>query len=181
MKFRNTTRAAGVHVTEASPLDDRGYVTTEAEVAALSGVEPMPMVMYDGMVVQFSDTRREFIWVESSVGLMPVGFTYPDWYDNIQGVNYAGKTYNFLLFDKVSNVTVTYNTGDVGLAIKNKDIPYHILKSSINSIAQVTMRSNVTDYKELEFPDSVVNTPSGLTVILDPVPANGETFNITIS
>ena len=53
MKYNNPTKAAGVHVTEASPLDDRGILNSEADVAALSNVEPMPGVMYDGMVIQF--------------------------------------------------------------------------------------------------------------------------------
>jgi hypothetical protein len=28
---------------------------------------------------------------------MATGYTYPEWYDDIQGQNYAGKLYNFVL------------------------------------------------------------------------------------
>jgi hypothetical protein len=40
---------------------------------------------------------RTFIWLESQQGLMATGYTYPEWYDDIQGQNYAGKLYNFVL------------------------------------------------------------------------------------
>jgi hypothetical protein len=39
---------------------------------------------------------RTFIWLESQQGLMATGYTYPE-YDDIQGQNYAGKLYNFVL------------------------------------------------------------------------------------
>jgi hypothetical protein len=58
--------------------------------------EPMPSVMYDGiwLLCRF---KRTFIWLESQQGLMATGYTYPEWYDDIQGQNYAGKLYNFVL------------------------------------------------------------------------------------
>jgi hypothetical protein len=51
--------------------------------------------MYDGMVVTLQIPT--FIWLESQQGLMATGYTYPEWYDDIQGQNYAGKLYNFVL------------------------------------------------------------------------------------
>jgi hypothetical protein len=42
--------------------------------------EPMPSVMYDGMVVTLQ-IQRTFIWLESQQGLMATGYTYPEWYD----------------------------------------------------------------------------------------------------
>jgi hypothetical protein len=39
------------HITEASPVDDRLIISTEQEIAILVNKEPMPSVMYDGMVV----------------------------------------------------------------------------------------------------------------------------------
>jgi hypothetical protein len=56
MKYINKTNAAGIHITEASPLDDRTQLKTEAEIAVMINKEPMPN--FDGMVVTFSDTKN---------------------------------------------------------------------------------------------------------------------------
>jgi hypothetical protein len=58
MKYINKTNAAGIHITEASPVDDRLIISTEQEIAILVNKEPMPSVMYDGMVVTFADSKR---------------------------------------------------------------------------------------------------------------------------
>jgi hypothetical protein len=75
MKYINKTNAAGIHITEAS-VDDRLIISTEQEIAILVNKEPMPSVMYDGMVV-FCRFKKTFIWLESQQGLMATGYTYP--------------------------------------------------------------------------------------------------------
>jgi hypothetical protein len=35
MKYINKTNAAGIHITEASPVDDRLIISTEQEIAIL--------------------------------------------------------------------------------------------------------------------------------------------------
>ena len=178
MKYKNSTNAAGIHITEASPVDDRIQIKTEAEVAALVNKEPMPNIMYDGMVVCFSDTKKSYIWVESAQGLMATGFTYPDWYDDIQGQNYANKVYNFVLFEKVSKLDIVFLGGD-GLLIPKSKLPYHILKDMES--ATVTMKSSSSFYKETEFPDRLEIVDTGIMVILDPKPAVNEHFKLTIT
>jgi hypothetical protein len=179
MKYINKTNAAGIHLTEASPIDDRSYIKTEAEVASLVNKEFMPSVMYDGMIVQFADTRRSFIWVEAQQGLMATGYTYPDWYDDIQGQNYAGKLYNFVLYDTVCKIEIKYtNANALGILVPIRKLPYHILKDMDS--ACVTMKSSATSYRQVEYPDQVHATPEGLLIILDPKPALQETFKITI-
>jgi hypothetical protein len=86
MKYINKTNAAGIHITEASPVDDRLIISTEQEIAILVNKEPMPSVMYDGMVYFCRFQKNAFIWLESQ--LMATGYTYPEWYDDIQGQNY---------------------------------------------------------------------------------------------
>lgn len=180
MKYTNETRAAGVHITEASPIDDRLYISTEEEVAVLENVEPLPNIMYDGMIVHFSDTGKNYIWTESVYGLMLSGFLYPDWYDDIQGQNYAGKRYNFVLYDTVAKLTIEYdNIGDPGIFVPKGKLPYNVVQDMDNS--SVSFKSSVTDYTEMEFPDRVEVLPQGLMIILDPKPALTETFKITIS
>lgn len=178
-KYNNPTNASGIHITEASPIDDRYFIPTEAEVSALSNVEVFPSVMYDGLIVQFADTRREFIWIESDYGLMVEGYTYPEWYDDIQGQDYGNKLYNFVLFDKVSKVTVTYtDILDAGLFVPILDLPYPIAQDMTS--AEVTFKASTSSYLEQEYPDSLITSADGITVILDPKPAIGETFKITI-
>jgi hypothetical protein len=58
MKYINKTNAAGIHITEAS--DDRLIISTEQEIAILVNKEPMPSVMYDGMVVTLQIQERLF-------------------------------------------------------------------------------------------------------------------------
>lgn len=179
-KYTNETRAAGVHITEASPIDDRMHIDTEASVSVLENKEPIASAMYDGMVVQFSDTRKTYIWIESSFGLMAVGYTYPEWADDIQGHNYAGKTYNFVLFDFVGKLDIIYDASvPGGLLIPNNKIPYNVLRDKEN--VRVTMRSNTSGYKDLETPDTVEPVEGGILVTFDPAPIPPQLFKITIS
>jgi hypothetical protein len=81
MKYINKTNAAGIHITEASPVD-RLIISTEQEIAILVNKEPMPSVIrWYGDTLQI---QRTFIWLESQQGLMATGYTYPEWYDDIQ-------------------------------------------------------------------------------------------------
>jgi hypothetical protein len=58
MKYVNKTNAAGIHITEASPCDDRTQIATEAEVAVLVK-EPMPNIMMAWWLL--SQTRKTYI------------------------------------------------------------------------------------------------------------------------
>ena len=182
MKYNNPTKAAGVHVTEAAPLDDRTILISEEDVAALAGVEPMPSVMYDGMVIMFADTRRKFIWVESFYGLMQTGYTYPDWADDISGHNYAGKTYNLVLFEDISTYTAVYAIGNASGSVQ---VPFGRLTyrqlQDIENITSITVTSSSTGHTEMEIPDHWSAGPSGnLDIIFTPPPTIGEVFKITI-
>lgn len=179
MKYKNSTIVSGVHVVEATPLDDRLYIKTEAEISALSGVEPLPTIMFDGMVVQFADTRRNFIWIESPSGLMPVGYTYPVWYDDIYGQNYANKTYNFVLYDEILKTTMTFSSSALpGLKIPASLLPYNVLKDM--GSANVMLKSSATGYTRTEFPNSLTYDATGILIVFDPKPLVGETFKITL-
>lgn len=180
MKYVNKTNAAGIHITEASPVDDRLQIATEAEIAVMVNKEPLPSVMYDGMIVHFSDTRKNYIWVEAAQGLMATGYTYPVWYDDIQGQDYAGKTYNFVLFDFVCKVEVAFDDAGLrGILVPKSKLPYHILNDMESAV--VTMKSSVTNFRELEYPDYTEEVEGGLLIITDPKPSLNEAFKITIT
>lgn len=178
-KYKNKTNAAGIHITEASPIDDRLDLATEAEIALLNGVEPMPSIMYDGMVVTFSDTGRRYVWKESPVGLMAEGYTYPLWADDINGQNYAGKKYNFLIFDRTNKVTKKWvSSEDSGINIPKKDLPHHLILDPTSII--IMYKSSANSYTEQMFPSTVLINSTGIIVVMDPKPAVGTEFKILI-
>jgi hypothetical protein len=106
---------------------------------------------------------------------MATGFTYA-WYDDIQGQNYAGKLYNFVLFDKVCKIELRYMTGKVSLFLLASCLFTFKKRYGWSS---VTMKSSSSSYRELEFPDSVVNG-TGALLLLDPKPEIRRSFKITM-
>jgi len=177
-KYINKTDATGIHITEAAPMDDRMYLKSANDETLLAGEEPFKGIMYDGMVVQMEDSRKTYIWVESVIGLIDKGYTYPEYMNDVQGHNYANKTYNLVLFDKINTVHVSVNTKKGGYWIEGKDIPYHILKDL--SAAQIVLKSSQTGFLETELPDTIeVYTNSIKIVIADTI--ENETFKATIS
>jgi hypothetical protein len=55
---------------------------------------------------------------------MATGYTYPEWYDDIQGQNYAGKLYNCAFFDMVCKLEMRYLFGAGLLFQEQATIPY---------------------------------------------------------
>lgn len=178
-KFINKTNAAGLHITEASPVDDRGIIATESMVSVLSNVEPMPNRMYAGMEVKFLDTGKRYIWVEAEDGLMIQGYTYPAWANDIQGHNYANKTYNFVLYESSNTFEVVYDASTPGsILLPMSKIPYKFI-NDLDS-ANVVLKSQLTDFKELEFPNTVEAATGGISIVFDPAPSPPELFKVTI-
>ena len=180
-QYNNKTDSNGIKVTEASPVDDRLYLESEAIVIATAGVsEPIPGVMYDQMVVQARDTKRRFIWIESLHGLIPGGYTYPDFMDDVQGQNYGGKTYNFVLYDSTNKYTLTYNGVLTDLIIPPGELPAQVLEDRENAV--ITMKSSSVGYLDVEIPNRVyLHGDGGLWLSIVPLPELGEIFKITIS
>jgi hypothetical protein len=94
----------------------------------------------------------------------------------IQGQNYAGKLYNFVLLTWFK-LEMRYLFG-AGLLVPKSKLPFHILKDMDS--ASVTMKSSSSDFKRMEFPDRIENTTEGLLIIIDPIPEINEVFKITI-
>lgn len=184
-KYINTTNAAGISVTEASPLDDRHFVEGIQSLAlALTGNpsmldEPFIGVMYEKMSITDTISDREYIWMESTGGLIEGGYTYPEYFNDISGVDYGGRKFNIVLKDNTSKIDITFtNSSSDGLVISDEDIPKHILKDKLS--AQILMKSSASNYQEIEIPESIIATATGLKVILNPKPAIGEKFKITL-
>jgi hypothetical protein len=72
---------------------DRLIISTEQEIAILVNKEPMPSVMYDGMVVTLQIPKNVYL---VRISTRSYGnWIHPEWYDDIQGQN--RKLYNFVL------------------------------------------------------------------------------------
>ncbi|MCK5788827.1 MAG: hypothetical protein KAH32_07500 [Chlamydiia bacterium] len=186
MKFNNNLIAiGGFTVQDGSPIDDR-LQYTNIEAFALMLEHPTDYRrLHDGMVVSFetsvsgdiNDATTYYIWKESSVGLLPSGFTYPDGYQVFAGINYNSKTYNLLLFDSTSHVTVVVADIENIVSIPIERIPYLAL---LNNLVTVYIKEE-EDY-EITLPDSYnINYLTGmLDIYVVPSYTAGTTLNIKI-
>jgi hypothetical protein len=64
-------------------MNDRLIISTEQEIAILVNKEPMPSVMYDGMVVTF--LVKNVYLVRISTRSYGNWIHVPEWYDDIKG------------------------------------------------------------------------------------------------
>lgn len=185
-QYSNPIQVTGFSIIEPTPVDDRILANTEDSIKLLFE-EPISAeeqeyidVLFDGLVIISSDSKKEYIWCESDVGLLSESYTYPEYATNIAGQDYAGKNYNFVLYDRTAKVFVTYdNSSDDGLFIEAGLLPYRVTKQL--STAEVTMKASTSGFLEMEHPDRVEFSTRGIMVILDPKPTIGEQFRITIS
>jgi len=182
-QYLNKTDSVGIRVTEATPIDDRLYVESELDIiAATAGgnIELFPGVMYDGLMIITRDTGRSFIWRESEYGLLDIGYSYPIHFNDIQGQDYAGKTYNLVIADTTNRIEMTYDEieAPTGLKIPNGNLPLHILKDPIT--ANVIVRSDEDSYASTQYPDRIEAFADHILVVFDPAPAIGEQFKVSI-
>lgn len=185
-QYNNNTRTSGITVTEPTPIDDRLLVHDEDALrdtftgAVTEEEQAMIATLYDGLVIQVKENRREYVWTESAFGLLATGYTYPAYANGIYGQDYGGKTYNFVIFDKVAKVDYTFQdiTAD-GIFISKDLLPFHVIKNMTSAV--ITLKSSSSNFEELEYPDLIKDLSGGLMLILDPKPALSEVFKITIS
>lgn len=185
IKYNNPTEVSGLKVIEPTPIDDRLLIGSED---ILKDLLTQPLTeeatnyvssLYDGMIITISSSKKQYVWCESHAGVLPIGFTYPPYSNNVAGQDYSNKQFNFVLFDRITKVVVTYNdNADEGLFISANLLPYSVLKEM--STAMATMKSSTTGFLEIEHPDRIEFSSSGITLILDPKPEIGEQFRITI-
>jgi len=184
--YTNPIETLGLQIVVAAPVDDRVIVDTETVLVELF-IAPETAekinyraVLYDSMLVLAKDTKRIYTWIESDVGIMAAGYTYPSYMTNEQGQDYGDKTYNFVLHTPSNKITKTYTSGvDAFILIENSLLPYVVLAG--NGVgAQVFMKSSEDGYQAMQFPDHLEMVAGGLQVYFDPIPAMNEVFNITI-
>jgi len=179
-QYENIIRTAGLQITEARPVDDRldvlsETVVVEAFTAPFTAKEnDFRAVLYDNLVIKSKASGMSYIWTESDFGLLSAPYTYP-----VYDPDYSGKSYNFVIYDKVVKIDMIYsNTGVSGFQIANSLLPYSVLFDK--SSAQVYFKSSASSYTEMEFPDKIEINNDGILIVLDPAPTVSEQFNITI-
>jgi hypothetical protein len=184
-QYDNPIEVTGLKIIEPTPADDRLHIDTEELLQQLfdvpSSVEAINYTntLYDGMVLLIQNNKKQYIWCESDYGLLVDSYVYPPYATNIAGQDYANRAFNFVLFDNSVKITVIYETAtEVGLFIAADLLPYRILKEM--STAMATMKSSASGFTEIEHPDHITFSASGITIILDPKPTVGEQFRITI-
>lgn len=185
-QYTNTTYTSGIQVTEATPVDDRILIQSEEILLnVFTGdltVEEQALisVLYDGLIIQVKDNRREYVWTESLYGLIPGGYTYPSYMNGIYEQDYGDKTYNLVVFDRINKIDITYSDINVdGLFIATSLLPFHVMRDMAS--ANVVLKSSSSSFAEIEYPDRIEVLPTGLMVILDPKPNITEVFKITVS
>lgn len=153
----------GLRVPAQVPLDAKLYIADEASLMNLGISNNLAFTYYEGMIVYCVLERRRYEWrvgAIGEVGLLPIGFTYPNPLV-VNGVDYSGKTFNFFII--IQNLTI----GNVGLGTswyKGFNIPGNIhefktftsvglqISSTINTVnienkAGTNLGSGVQAYK----------------------------------
>ena len=181
-QYNNATRSTGINITEATPIDDRLHFATLADLLNSILVQPSAVlpVLHDGMVINIKDSRKSYIWMESAYGVLGQGHTYAPYETDVRGQNYANKTYNLVLFDKVVKYKAKFtDIGAAGLPIMKNDLPEGALKD-LSSIV-IHFQSSWDQFKTIQFPSHIDIGTDDITIILDPKPDLNEEFNITLS
>lgn len=107
MKYAQSTDTTGNYYnTNAQPLDAKGHFIDLTDMADVSGNDPLSY--YEEMIARDSSTGKRYRWIESVVGVISGGYTYPAVYEH-DGVDYGGKTYNFV---EVGEPIVTFTETD---------------------------------------------------------------------
>jgi hypothetical protein len=185
-KYNNTVSTPGLSIVTRAPIDDRSVVDTLQILEDLLGT-PTPTEeqisflggLYEGHIVTVVENSREYIWKESAYGIMPIGYTYPVYMTNEETVNYANKVFNFVLKNgPVVYIASIATLGDNYIEVPNRELSTGILDDKLS--VNVMMKSSLTSYTEMELPDSIQSTATGIKIIFDPAPGIGEVLKITI-
>jgi hypothetical protein len=178
----NSTKSTGINITEATPIDDRLYYNTLADLLNDTLLDPSELlpVLFDGIVIHIKESRLNYIWKESAYGAMGAGYTYPPYATNVRGQNYSNKTYNFVLYGGTAKFLVKYTSiALAGLIIPKAELPDHLLTDLNNMFA--VMRSSADGFVEQQFPSHIDVGANDITIILDPKPELNEEFKITLT
>lgn len=181
-QYKNNINSTGLSISDAAPIDDREYFASliTLEAAVLDAAGGFVYRLFDGFIANMKDTKYRYIWEESDFGALAVGHTYPSYADNINGQNYANKTYNFVLYEPSARYTLKYSDASAaGIVISKNLLPYHALKDPASITA--VFRSDQDAYKEQQYPSHIDVSADSITIVMDPLPVHNEMFKIILT
>ena len=103
-------QAEGFHVGSQTPLDDRRYYDTLADIVAAIAAGTEPYRLYEGIIIWARATAKSYRWQEAAAGIVGSSFTYPAGIST-GGVTYGGRTF-WLIEQSSVNTTDLYSIDD---------------------------------------------------------------------
>lgn len=90
----------GLKINSQIPLDIKGYALNEATLAYLGVDDNLAFTYHEGILIVCIEEKTIYEWREVGVGeentgLVAVDFTYPADLDDVYGINYSERTFNF--------------------------------------------------------------------------------------
>lgn len=94
----------GLKITSQIPLNVKEYCLNESTLSYLGVDDNLAYTYHKGITILCIEQNtiwqwREVLPGEENTGLIPVDFTYPSDLEDVYGINYSGKTYNFFEID----------------------------------------------------------------------------------
>lgn len=135
-KISNLESTTGWKVGQERPIDDRSQFPTLQDLIDYTD-SPGLFSIYEGLTTFAEDTKRNYKWVESFYGIVPVlnagvdplpGIKYPPNYIK-HGVDYSDRRFNWVIDDK--SVVIDYVAdGTEVIHILAKDLPVEAVRNS---------------------------------------------------
>lgn len=101
----------GLKINSQIPLDVKGYALNEATLAYLGVDDNLAFTYHEGIRIVCIQERTLYEWREvqtgeENTGLVPVDYTYPSDLEDVYGINYSDRTFNFFLVAQITPETL---------------------------------------------------------------------------
>jgi hypothetical protein len=87
--------ATGWHISSQTPIDDRLVMLNYTDILSLGPNDEDAYRYYDGLKIFVVENESEYVWKESTTGVLPQSFTYPN-NVSLNGVNYSNRSFNLV-------------------------------------------------------------------------------------
>jgi len=177
-KINNSTQTLGFKIMKARPVDDRSQFSTVQDL--MDFVATSYEQLYDGIEIYVDETNVRYKWVENPWGLMLVGKTYATWDNNIGGpggIDYVGKTYNFVISSDVVRYNIT-KTNDLNyIFFDYSKLPFYATQAGV-----ITAELIIDGDTEVTYPDSIKwDVDKKLYIYLYPNILSGTSIKVKLS
>ena len=125
----NKVLTEGYHIGSQTPIDDRLVYESISDAISLGIDDEQAYRFYEGLRIWCLADNKEYVWTESSTGVIPGGFTYPSGVSS-HGVFYGNRTFNFVPTGYVSSGAPTIYTTTINLI---QNVVYPIVISGVGT------------------------------------------------